>query len=346
MAAAEEMWLRNLLLTRLLYPLLHMRKVAVFVNPLLSNKRAARAAAMRIEALLRGRGLEVSIRELGTIPEAAELARRATEDGCDTVFSCGGDGTAFALLQSLAGSGVALGILPMGTGNVLAQNMRLPRDPVGAAKALLNGGTRNIPLGRLTTITDGGLESSWYFAMSAGIGAHATLLRQAERWGKHISGRAAYFLAGAALLLRHRIECFELEITIAGGKTLTWQASEALAVRVAEVNIWRPGGDLHTPMLRLASVAAKSRLQLGRASIGALLRGSAPEMSDKEAVGGVDGPGYSVKYHDITRLVCRPIAGRGYRAAPLVQADGEVLGASNAVITMADKRLTLLWPKD
>jgi diacylglycerol kinase (ATP) len=320
-----------------------MRKVAVFVNPLLSKKR--RAVVGLIEGLLRRRGIEVTVRELGAVAEGGEHARRAIEDGCDTVFSCGGDGTAFALLQSLAGSGVALGILPMGTGNVLAQNMRLSRNPVAAAEALLEGATREIPLGRLATIAEGGdVESAWYFAMSAGIGAHATLMKQAERWGKHISGRAAYFFAGADLLMRYRIESFEMEVTIAGGKTLTWEASEALAVRVAEVNVWRPGGNLHRPLLRLASVAAKSRLQLGRASIGALLRGSVPEVSDENAVDGTDGSGYSVKYHDVTRLVCRPIAGQAYRAAPLVQADGEVLGASSAVITMADKSLTLLWP--
>ena len=107
-----------------------------------------------IETLLKQRGLDVSIRELGTVPEGAGHAQRAIDDGCDTVFSCGGDGTAFALLQSLAGSGVALGILPMGTGNVLAQNMQLSRNPIKAAAALLDGVNREVPLGRLTTFAE------------------------------------------------------------------------------------------------------------------------------------------------------------------------------------------------
>jgi diacylglycerol kinase (ATP) len=331
----------------LLYPLLHMRKVAIFVNPLLSNKRPARAAIQSIETLLKRRGLEVTLRELGTVPEGATHARRAIEDGFDTVFSCGGDGTAFALLQSLAGSGVALGILPMGTGNVLAQNMRLPRDPLAAATALLDGVNREVPLGRLTTLASGdGVEASWYFAMSAGVGAHATLMKMAEGWGKHIGGRAAYFLAGADLLLRHQIESFEMEITTAAGSTLTMRASEALAVRVAEVNVWRPGGDLGKPLLRLASVDAKTRLQLGRASIGALLSGKPPVLAEERNGSHPNGSRNVVTYHDITRLVCRPIDGHMYRGSPLLQADGEVLGASNAVITMADKTLTLLWPAD
>lgn len=327
-----------------------MRKVAVFVNPLLSSKQRARAAVAAVEALLRRRGLEVIVRELGTIPEGAVHARQAIEEGCDTVFSCGGDGTVFALIQSLAGSGVALGILPMGTGNVLAQNMRLSRNPVTAARALLNGSTRAIPLGKLTTVAEGSNDkSSWYFAMSAGMGAHATLMRNAERWGKHINGRAAYYFAGADLLMHHRIESFEIEITTTSGETITRRASEALAVRVAEVNRWRAGGDLEKPFLRLASVNADGRIDLARASISALLKASPPSPKTGQAARRNIERGESsrsVNYYDVTRVICRPLAGQVYQARPLLQADGEVLGASNAVITMARKSLTLLWPPD
>lgn len=328
-----------------------MRKVAVFVNPLLSGKSRAQATVTAVATLLKRQGLEVTIRELGTTPEAADLARRAIADGCDTIFSCGGDGTVFALLQALAGSGIALGILPMGTGNVLAQNMRLPRNPVAAAQALLRATPRQIPLGRLSSVSGDSTESSWYFAMSAGIGAHAVLMQNAERWGKHFSGRAAYYFAGFGLLFQHEIECFEIEIATTSGETITRPASEALVVRVAELNRWRPGGNLEQPLLRLASTSANSRLNLARASLGALLSNTRQPAALPTTLNGAsshppaDPSSHSVIYHDITRLVCRPLPSHEYRTAPLLQADGEVLGASNAVITMAAETLTLLWPE-
>jgi diacylglycerol kinase (ATP) len=310
-----------------------MRKVAVFVNPRLFGKPRRRSALADVAAVLRKAGLQVTVTELGAMHEAAGLARQAIAGGCDTVVSCGGDGTVFALLQALAGSGIPLGIIPMGTGNVLAQNMRLPRQPAAAAMALLRSTPREIPLGRVTSKPGTEQrESSWFFAMSAGMGAHAKLMDSAERWGKHFSGRAAYYFAGLELLARHDIECFEVEFTTTAGETFTRPASEALVVRVAELNRWRPGGDLERPLLRLATVDARSRWELARAIVGALM--SSDRRLHEQAV----------QYHDVTHVICRPIVGRSYRTAPLLQADGEVVGSSNGTITLAAETLSLLWP--
>ena len=80
---------------------------------------------------------------------ASEQAQDAVANGFDTIFVCGGDGTILQVIQGVAGSEVALGVIPLGTGNVLAQNLRLPRDPMAAARAQMHAPAISIPLGKI-----------------------------------------------------------------------------------------------------------------------------------------------------------------------------------------------------
>jgi len=103
-------------------------------------------------------------------------------------------------------------------------------------------------------------------------GVHAELMSAARRAGKSVAGRAAYYAAGCRLLFNHPVQSFDIEITTVSGSVLRDQACEAVAVRVAELNRWRPGGGLHFPFLRLATVRGNSRSRLARASFDALFR--------------------------------------------------------------------------
>ncbi len=94
-------------------------------------------------------------------------------------------------------------------------------------------------------------------------------MSEARRSGKEQTGRAAYFAAGGKLLLRHPVRPFDVAITTTSGSVVDEQVCEAIAVRVAELNRWRPGGGLNFPFLRLATVAGDSRSRLARA----ILRG-------------------------------------------------------------------------
>jgi diacylglycerol kinase (ATP) len=136
-----------------------------------------------------------------------------------------------------------------------------------------------------------------------------------------------------SLLLRHRIQPFEVEVTTADGDKFRQRVCEAIAVRVAELNRWRPGGSLEVPLLRLATVDATGRAGLAGASFHALARTSSQ-----------NGNGARVHYTDAVSVVCRPVPDYEYESEVLAEADGEVLGASNAVIEMARKSLYLLWP--
>jgi diacylglycerol kinase family enzyme len=319
-----------------------MRRVLLFINPVFEQRAAHRDTLARIVTLLGSAGLAVEVHETLSAQSAGEQARQGIEDGFDTIMVCGGDGTVFNVIQGVAGTEIPVGILPFGTGNVLAQNLDLPRDPVEAARLLLKAAVRRIPLGRITVTVpefraDGSRRSkrqkSWYFTMAAGMGLHAALMSASDGWGKRAIGRASYYLAGASLLLRHRIQPFEVEVTTADGGVFRQRVCEAIAVRVAELNRWRPGGNLQAPMLRLATVDATGRLGLAEASFHALARTSTR-----------NGHAPSVRYTDAVRVVCAPAPDYDYQSGVLVEADGEVLGATHAVLEMARESFSLLWP--
>jgi diacylglycerol kinase (ATP) len=318
-----------------------MRRVLFFLNPLLTGRGSRRAVVDRCAKLLREDGCTVEMQDTLSAYSAGDQAREAVASGFDTIFACGGDGTFFQVLQGVAGSDVALGAIPFGTGNVLAQNLRLPRDPVAALRAQKNGNGSvvSIPLGevRCGTLRDstGRSDRRWYFTIAAGLGLHASLMELAPNGtGKRFLGRAAYYAGGVKLLLRRPIEPFDAEVTDAHGEVRRFLACELLSVRVREINRWRPGGDLCSSLLRMAAVPETGRLGLAHAMFHALF-------TQKSGDGGrLPYP----QYEDAQQIVCRPVAGHSYAAPLLVEADGEVVGVEHATFRMAQKRLRLLWP--
>ncbi|HEY4047364.1 MAG TPA: diacylglycerol kinase family protein [Acidobacteriaceae bacterium] len=309
-----------------------MRKILLLANPLFES-RCGRELP-RILRVFEQSGAHVEVLETGANRAAGSKARRAAEQGIDAVIVCGGDGTVFDVLQGIAGSDVPLGIVPFGTGNILAQNLKIPKYPVDAARWLLKAKPRSVPLGRITCCVPGGRET-WLFGMAAGMGMHAAVMEAARRSEKDRTGRAAYFAAGLKALFAHPVQPFHLEITTVQEQVLERKASEMIAVRVAELNFWRPGGDLSFPFLRLASVAGESRWQLTKATCDAFFLGGGQRNRRIPE-------GAPARYEDVLRVVCRPITGMRYQVPIVVQADGEVLGASCATIEMAGLNLQLL----
>jgi diacylglycerol kinase (ATP) len=307
-----------------------MRKILLFVNPVLQRRRARRRDIDGVLSALRKSGAAIDILQTDENRTAGAKARDAVAQGYDAILVCGGDGTVFDVIQGLAGSAVPLGIIPFGTGNVMAQNLHIPGSPVDVAGSILSSHCIRVPLGKITCC-----DQSWLFAMSAGMGVHAALMAAARRSGKDTTGKAAYFVAGGKLLLSHPLQPFDIEITTTGGAVIHERVCEALAVRVAELNRWRPGGGLSFPFLRLATVAGASRSRLAFASYEALFRGGGAR--DREQADGA-----SAIYRDVVRVVCRPIPDRTYDPPIAVQADGEVLGVSQATIEMAGLDVHLL----
>lgn len=316
-----------------------MRRVLMFLNPLLINTARRRAAVERIAELLSAHGSDVHLQETLSAHSAGDQAREGVEAGFDTFLVCGGDGTVFQVMQGVAGSDATLGVLPFGTGNVIVQNLRMSRDPLRAAEVLLKARPRPVSLGQITLNPVGHDKGrSWYFFIAAGMGVHAALMNLAPTGqGKRRGGRLAYFAGGMRLLVDHPVQSFEIEMKAADGGTAKETACEAIATHVPEINRWRPGGDPFAKWLRVAWVPATGRLGLAHASFHAL---ATRRVNGRVGWGGLPFP----RYVTVERLVCRPLKGNAYEAPLLVEADGEVLGASYTEIRMAEKRLNLLWP--
>jgi YegS/Rv2252/BmrU family lipid kinase len=120
---------------------------------------------------LRQAGWQIELHRTTRRGHAAELAREAVAQGYHVVVGCGGDGTLNELVQGLVGSQTALGVLPLGTANVLARELRIPLDPLGAADILIAGQTRRI---------DVGMAGERAFLMMAGIGLDAYVVEEIE----------------------------------------------------------------------------------------------------------------------------------------------------------------------
>jgi diacylglycerol kinase (ATP) len=311
-----------------------MKKILLLINPILQRTRARRRAVDRVLKVFRQSGATVEVMETGENRAAGPKAKRAVAQGYEAIVVCGGDGTIFDIIQGLAGSTVPLGIIPFGTGNVMAQNLGIPNDSVRAAQCILGNHSCRVPLGKITCCASEGRQT-WLFAMAAGMGVHAALMSEARRSGKDVTGKAAYFVAGGRLLLNHPVQPFEVTISTTKGSIIHERVCEALALRVAELNRWRPGGGLHFPFLRLATVSGASRSRLALASYDALFRGGGARDRDQVETA-------PALYRDVERVVCTPVPAHSYGPPIAVQADGEVLGASCATIEMAGLDVHLL----
>jgi len=104
-----------------------MRKACLLYNPVSGGRRSRRRAELNAAlSVLHSAGVEAELVAIRSPQDAAQQARQAIAQGCDTVFACGGDGTIHDILQGLAGTSAALGVLPMGTANALAHDLGMP----------------------------------------------------------------------------------------------------------------------------------------------------------------------------------------------------------------------------
>lgn len=140
---------------------------------------------------------------------AAELAAERCRD-YDAVFALGGDGTMMEIAGALVGTGVPVGVLAGGTGNLLARAVGIPLDVRRAVPLLVRGERREIDLGRL--------PDGRYFAVAAGVGIDARMVRNTPGWMKRQLGVVAYAVTATvgALSAVIRRDFFRVRITVDG----------------------------------------------------------------------------------------------------------------------------------
>jgi YegS/Rv2252/BmrU family lipid kinase len=119
--------------------------------------------------------------------KAPKFARRAVAEGVDLLFMWGGDGTVQQCVDAVAGKDVVLAILPAGTANLLANNLEIPIDLSGAVDVGFSGDRRRLDVGVL---------NGERFAVMAGVGFDAIMMRDADGELKGHFGRLAYVWTG------------------------------------------------------------------------------------------------------------------------------------------------------
>lgn len=165
--------------------------------------------------------------------DGERLAREAVKQGMTMVVAAGGDGTINEVIQGLAGSQTALGVLPTGTVNVWAREVGIPLDIHDACAVLINGQTRSIDLGCV---------NGQYFLLMVGIGFDAEMTQKVERKLLKRLGPLGYALAalwfgpgyrGFPVIMRrddYAIKTRALQVFVgntqlyAGAFKFTWQA--------------------------------------------------------------------------------------------------------------------------
>lgn len=172
-----------------------MTRALLITNPFAARAHARAVTSIR-DILQRG-GWSVEVRATTGPGDARRIAEEARPMGFDVFVSHGGDGTAMQVAAGIveSGGGIALGLVPGGTGNVLAGNLRLPRTTAGAARALLTARRQPIDLG-VVERPDG----PHYFAVGAGTGFDAQLMADTHLQAKRRWKLGAY-IARAALTL-------------------------------------------------------------------------------------------------------------------------------------------------
>ena len=244
-----------------------MQRAALIFNPAAGQQPGRRAARIaRIVALFREAGIDVNALPTPAANTAGLLAREAIAQGCDTILACGGDGTVHEILQTLAGTSVALGVIPFGTANALAADLGLPRNPVRAARMLLDSTPERISIGRVTYLDREGAPGSRYFIVAAGIGADGFFFAHVDSRLKQRLGYAHYLIEALRLWAIHRFPLFRASFTASGQQaTAAADVSQVLAVRITNfggiVRHLVPHASIRNPRLHVIAFKTRSRLR-------------------------------------------------------------------------------------
>ena len=272
--------------------------------------------------LLRREGHNLTVAPTDGPGAASEIARAHVERGADLVLAAGGDGTINEVAEGLIHTGIPLGILPGGTANVLATELRLGSRPERAAARLSELRPHRISVGQVTC--EGGAVSR-HFLLMAGVGLDAHIVYQVSLPLKARTGKLAYWVAGWGMLGRRLAE---FQVELGGGQR---RSSFALVSKVRNY-----GGDLE--------IAREATLFDDQFEV-ILFEGRSTFPYVKYLLGVMTNRLEGMKGVTISRAKDLTFSAPSDRRI-YIQVDGEFAGHLPACVKVVPDALTLLLPDD
>lgn len=285
-------------------------------------------------AVLHSAAIEVKVIPTKSAESVGTQAQEAIREGCDTILACGGDGTVHAVLQSMVGTSVALGVIPMGTANALAADLGLPASPEKAAKMLLAATPVRVSVGRVFYHNREGSPRSRYFVVAAGVGVDAFFFSRLDSRLKQRLGYTHYLIEVFRLWATHTFPICAASFMETGNPIpRVEEVSQLLAVRISNfgglVRNLVPGASIHSDNLKVIAFKTRSRLRYLRFMAAVWFRRHTYSRT--------------IELVDCVTVECRDLEPS---AEPLfVEADGELLGTLPVRIEVVPQALTLLIPK-
>jgi diacylglycerol kinase family enzyme len=282
------------------------RRFLVVRNPL-AGVAVSRLTA-EVERHMRSAGADVAHLDTTGVDATREVAAIATR--YDAVVAAGGDGTIRALAQAIAGTDVPLGIIPAGTGNVMANEIGIPASSAAIAAMLMDSPVREI---------EGASVNGAPFYLMAGAGLDGAIVSALDVALKQRLGKLAYTGPLLAALSRMPVP---FRVLVDGSEREAMWVVAANARHYAGRFVIAPGASLLTPGLYAVLLEARSRRALAQAL-------TMVALGRHDAVKGLS-------ILPATRIeVPEP--------QPL-EADGDALGTAPLVVTAGGPRLALIMP--
>jgi YegS/Rv2252/BmrU family lipid kinase len=228
------------------------RLLVVIGNP--AAGQSGRSVIRSAAGFLRRHAPRVEVGMTRARGDAEALCREAVEAGADMVVAAGGDGTINEVVNGLAGSRAALGVVPLGTANVLALELGLPLDPERACRLILDGAPRAVLPG---------LAGGRRFLLMAGAGLDAEVVYRTSLSWKQRIGKAAYVASGLRALMtgpRPRLTVEAAGLPSLEGAGAVIGRSSRYGGRFSVT----PGASLGEPLLQVCVFTRRGRFDLLR----------------------------------------------------------------------------------
>jgi len=305
--------------------LLGIRTATILYNPLAGGVHSRREKQLEeARQILAKAGIDADLRPTDGPGAAAALARRAANDGAQMIVVCGGDGTLNEAINGLAGSQVAVALLPAGTANILAKELGIPWSIPRAAAQLTRGTPVRIALGLMTPLADS--SSRRYFLSAAGAGVDGALIHALDPALKLKTGTVAYWVEGFHQLVRNSFPRFR--VTDGGETTEATLMIVGRTKRYAGPFSITTGADLFSSEFEVALFQTQSALRY-LSYLPATWTGMLRRLHD-------------VHFLKTTSVRCEPSA----RETVYAQVDGEPWHTLPAEFTIVPDALTLVVPEN